>query len=228
MDIILIGGLWLPPSVWDAVLPGLRDAGHNPIVVALPGQGDGRTDATLDDQVDAVLAAVDSAGAPALVVGHSAAATLAWLAADRRPDRVAKVVFIGGMPTAHGELYAPWFEADGDAIPFVGWEAFEGPDSADLTEGQKAEMAASAQPVPVGVAHGIVRYEHADRHATPAVEVCPEFSPDDVRAWLASGDAPELAAIEDLDLVDIDSGHWPMVSRPDELAKVLAEVASDG
>lgn len=225
MDIILIGGLWLPPSVWDAVLPGLRDAGHNPIVVALPGQGDGRTDATLDDQVDAVLAAVDSAGAPALVVGHSAAATLAWLAADRRPDRVAKVVFIGGMPTAHGELYAPWFEADGDAIPFVGWEAFEGPDSADLTEAQKADVTASAQPVPVGVAQGIVRYERADRHATPTVEVCPEFSPDDVRAWLASGDAPELAAIQNLELVDIDSGHWPMVSAPDELARVLAELA---
>ena len=26
MDIILIGGLWLDASAWDAVLPGLRDA----------------------------------------------------------------------------------------------------------------------------------------------------------------------------------------------------------
>lgn len=226
MDIILIGGLWLAPSAWDAVVPGLRAARHTPVTVALPGQGDGAASATLEDQLAAVLEAVDAADAPALVVGHSAAATLAWLAADRRPGRVAKVVFIGGMPTADGERYAPWFEADGEGVPFVGWEAFEAADIADLTAEHRHTIEQDAEPVPLGVAHGVVRYERADRFATPAVEVCPEFSPEDARGWLAGGAAPELAAIEQLELVDIDSGHWPMFSRPDELARVLAACAS--
>ena len=49
--------------------------------IALPGQGDGNAAATLDDQVAAVLASVDACTGPPLVVGHSAAASLAWVAA---------------------------------------------------------------------------------------------------------------------------------------------------
>ena len=30
MDLVLIPGLWLDGSAWDAVLPGLRSAGHTP------------------------------------------------------------------------------------------------------------------------------------------------------------------------------------------------------
>ena len=89
MDILLIGGLWLDGSAWDDVVPQIEALGHRPVPVTLPGQGDGRTDATLDDQVAAVLAAVDAASGRPLVVGHSAACTLAWLAADARPDAVA-------------------------------------------------------------------------------------------------------------------------------------------
>ncbi|MEZ5201955.1 MAG: hypothetical protein R2742_11900 [Micropruina glycogenica] len=53
------------------------------------------------DQTDAVLAAVDAADGPPLVVGHSAAAaSLLWLAADAR--EVAGVVLIGGFPGPDG------------------------------------------------------------------------------------------------------------------------------
>src|SRR5690606_3381547 len=61
MDILLIGGLWLDASAWDRVLPELEARGHHAVPVALPGQGDGNPAATLDDQVAAVVAAVDSA-----------------------------------------------------------------------------------------------------------------------------------------------------------------------
>src|SRR4051812_46667003 len=110
MDILLIGGLWLDGSVWDGVVRALEPLGHRPVPLTLPGQGDGSASATLDDQVAAVLAAVDSASGKPIVVGHSAACTLAWLAADARPERIAKVVLIGGFPSAEGEPYADFFE----------------------------------------------------------------------------------------------------------------------
>jgi hypothetical protein len=47
---------------------------------------------------------------------------------------VAKVVLIGGFPSAHGERYADFFEPTDGMVPFPGWEHFEGPDSADLDE----------------------------------------------------------------------------------------------
>lgn len=226
MDIVLIPGLWLDAAAWDAVLPGLRAAGHNPVALTLPGQGDGAASATLDDQLDAVLAAVDAAGGPALVVGHSAASTLAWLAADRRPERVAAAVFVGGMPSADGEAFAPWFTATDARVPFPGWEPFAGPDSDDLSDEQKRSIEAGAHPVPEGVAQGLVRYQNPSRDALRAVEVCPEFSPQDVRDWIASGEAATLASMTDLELVDLESGHWPMFSQPDALAAILAQIAS--
>ena len=122
MDILLIAGLWLDGSAWDDVVPALEELGHRPVPLTLPGQGDGSTTATLADQVEAVVAAVDAAAGPPLVVGHSAACALAWLAADARPDRVAGVALIGGFPTADGEAYADFLDhVDGaDALPRLG------------------------------------------------------------------------------------------------------------
>ncbi len=45
-----------------------------------------------------MLTAVDAVPGSLMVVGHSAACSPAWTAADRRPGRLAEVVFIGGRP----------------------------------------------------------------------------------------------------------------------------------
>ncbi|HWO67282.1 MAG TPA: alpha/beta hydrolase [Umezawaea sp.] len=223
MDIVLIGGLWLDGSAWQDVVPALEALGHRPVPLTLPGQGDGSTTATLDDQVAAVLAAVDAAPENPLVVGHSAACTLAWLAADARPEKVAKVALIGGFPTTNGKPYADFFDLVDGAMPFPGWDPFEGPDSADLDEAAKRSFAAAAIPVPGGVAKGVVRYTDPRRSTVPVLVVCPEFSPAQAREWIASGDVPELAEAKHVDLVDIDSGHWPMLTAPAELARLLVE-----
>lgn len=225
MDILLIGGLWLDGSVWDAVASTLTSLGHNPVPITLPGQGDGAASATLDDQVAAVLAAVDSTPGKPVVVGHSAASTLAWLAADARPERVAKVVLIGGFPTANGQPYADFFEVKDGAVPFPGWGPFEGADAADLDEQARRSLAAGAIPVPEGVARGVVRLADERRFDVPVVVVCPEFTPAQAREWIAAGDVAELPAAKHLEFVDIDSGHWPMITKSTELAQILDTAA---
>ena len=76
MDIVLIAGMWLDATAWEHVVPELEKQGHRPEALTLPGQGDDNTTATYADQVAAVVAAVDAADGPALVVGHSAACAL--------------------------------------------------------------------------------------------------------------------------------------------------------
>ncbi|MFR9672937.1 alpha/beta fold hydrolase [Streptomyces sp. TR02-1] len=225
MDILLIGGLWLDGSVWGRVASALERLGHRPVPLTLPGQGDGASSATLDDQVTTVVEAVDAASGRCLVVGHSAACTLTWLAADRRPERLAGVVLVGGFPSEHGKPYADFFEMRDGAMPFPGWGPFEGPDSADLDDRARQELAAGAIPVPAEVAQGTVRLTDERRFRVPAVVVCPEFTPAQAREAVEGGDVPELARAERVDYVDLDSGHWPMVSRPEELARLLAGVA---
>lgn len=227
MDIVLVAGLWLDGSAWDAVVPELAALGHRAVPVTLPGQGAEPAEATLDDQVAAVVAAVDSAAGKPMVVGHSAACTLAWLAADARPDRVAKVALVGGFPAAGGQPYAGFFEVTDGVVPFPGWAPFEGPDSADLDEAARERFAAAAIPVPAGVATAVVRLRDERRFDVPVVVVCPEFTPAQAREWIAAGEVPELARAKHVELADLDSGHWPMMSRPAELARILAAAAGE-
>jgi pimeloyl-ACP methyl ester carboxylesterase len=222
MEILLVAGLWLDGSIWTDVGSELEKLGHRPVPLTLPGQGDGSVSATLDDQVAAVLGAVDSAAETPMVVGHSAAGTLAWLAADARPEKVATVVLIGGFPSADGEPYADLFEITDGVMPFPGWGPFDGPDSADLDGEARRTIAAAAIPVPEEVAKGTVRLTDERRFDVPVVLVCPEFTPAQAREWIDAGEVPELAKAKRLELVDIDSGHWPMVSKPAELARLLA------
>ncbi|MGH8981047.1 MAG: alpha/beta fold hydrolase [Acidimicrobiales bacterium] len=226
MDTILVAGLWLDASVWDDVVERLGALGHRPVAVLLPGQGAPPTAAVLGDQLDAVLAAVDASVGPVMVVGHSAAGTLAWLAADARPEKVARVVMIGGFPSADGDTYADFFPVLEGVVPFPGWEPFEGPDAADLDDARRAEIAARAIPVPEGVAKGVVSLGDERRYDVPVTIVCPEFSAAQAREWVETGEVPELARSRRVDYVDIDSGHWPMFTRPAELAALLGGLAN--
>ena len=226
MDIVLIAGMWLDGSAWATVVPELEKLGHRPVPLTLPGQGDGDATATYDDQVAAVLAAVDAADGPVVVVGHSAACALAWVAGDARPDKVAALALVGGMPSADGTTYFGFFEPVDGVVPFPGWEPFEGPDSDDMSAELKADVAAGAIAVPEAVTQGVIRLSDERRYDVPVTMVCPEYSPADAQEWVAAGDIPELAKASRVDYVDIESGHWPMFTRPTELAAILADCAT--
>jgi pimeloyl-ACP methyl ester carboxylesterase len=226
MDILLIAGLWLDGSVWDNVAAQLEARGHRAVPVTLPGQGDGNTSATLADQSAAVVAAVDAAAGRPMVVGHSAACTLVWLAADARPAKIGKVALIGGFPSP-GETYFDGFPVQDGAMPFPGWGEFDGPDSADLDDAAKQAIASAAIPVPEGVTRGVIRLADERRYDVPVVLVCPEFTPAQAREWIERGQVPELAKSKMVSFLDIDSGHWPMISAPAELARLLARAAEE-
>ena len=226
MDIVLIAGLWLPSTVWIDVAGTLDALGHRAAPVALPGVDDGEATATLDDQMRAVLEAVDAADRP-LVVGHSAASTLAWLVADRRPADIAGVVMIGGFPSSDGSLYADFFEVVDGVMAFPGWEPFAGPDSDDLDAAARARIEEVAVAVPEGVARATVELTDDRRFTVPVALICPEFTPGQAKEWIDAGEIPELARAAHVSFVDIDSGHWPMVTRAVELARILHDISQE-
>ncbi|MCC9053441.1 alpha/beta hydrolase [Microbacterium sp. F2E] len=101
MEVILVPGLWLTASSWDPVLPALREAGHTPVPLTLPGVGGTAAetaDITMDDWVAAVAAEIDRHEGPVGLVGHSGGGNVVWGAAAARPDRVARVVFVDTVP----------------------------------------------------------------------------------------------------------------------------------
>jgi pimeloyl-ACP methyl ester carboxylesterase len=227
MDIILIAGLWLDGSTaWTSVLPELEARGHRGVPVTLPGQGDGSTTATLDDQLAAVVAAIDAADGKVVVAGHSAACTLAWQATDARPEKVARVALLGGFPGDDGDKYAAFFDIQDGVMPFPGWEPFEGPDAVDLDDEARQRIADAAIGVPEAVALGIVHLTDERRYDVPVLIVCPEFSPAEAKEAVDSGQVTSLTKAT-LEYVDIDSGHWPMFTKPAELAEILVTATDE-
>jgi len=224
MDILLIAGLWLKRNVWSGTVDVLERLGHSPRAVALPGADDGSSAATLDDQVAAVVAEIDGASRP-MVVGHSAACTLAWIAADRRPSAIASVALIGGFPGGEDRAYADFFPIVDGVMPFPGWEPFEGADAADLDGPARERFASEAVPVPGAVARGRVDLHDERRFDVPVEVICPEFTPEQAKAWVNAGDVPELASARHVSYVDIATGHWPMITQPEALASVLDAAA---
>ena len=100
MDVVLVPGAWLDASSWDAVAPLLEAQGHHVNALTLPGMEGHDADRSavrLADQVAAVVAAIDAATAPVLLVGHSIGSGIAQQALDQGPDRVARIVHVGGF-----------------------------------------------------------------------------------------------------------------------------------
>lgn len=233
MQIVLIAGLWLPRTVWTEVATVLDAAGHTAHPVALPGADSLDRHVALGDQITAVIDAVDHAAdldpqGQVVVVGHSAASALAWVAADHRATKVAHVVMVGGIPVQDGSAYADFFPLVDGVMPFPGWDAFEEADIADLSDEDKSRIEEIAVPAPGGVVQGTVRLTDPARYRVPVTLICPEYDAKDAYAWLEAGEIPELSPVQVLEAVDIATGHWPMLTAPGDLAGLLAAVADAG
>ena len=237
MDIILIPGFWLDASSWDEVIPALRQAGHRVQALTLPGMGSkdaDRSQITLRDHVDAVVEAIDSvnpASGQVVLVGHSGGGAIAHAAADARPGRVARVVYVDSFPLGEGGLINDELPVENGEVPLPDWSLFEKEDLVDLDDDLRAAFRERAIPTPVHVASDRQRLSDERRYDVPATVIACEFSSAQVREWMAQ-DHPamrELARIRDVGYIDLPTGHWPQFTKPAELGQaILASVAPPG
>ena len=104
---VLVHGSWQGAWSWDGVRDHLRARGHRVITPALPGRGDVGEDRSWighDDNVAAVLAALDADGAaPVILAGHSLGGVTISQVADQRPDRVARLIYCAAFVLDDGE-----------------------------------------------------------------------------------------------------------------------------
>jgi pimeloyl-ACP methyl ester carboxylesterase len=104
---VLVHGSWQGAWSWNRVRDRLSGYGHRVITPALPGRGDVSEDRSWighDDNVAAVLAAIDADGGdPVVLAGHSLGGVVISQVADRRPDRVAQLVYCAAFVLEDGE-----------------------------------------------------------------------------------------------------------------------------
>lgn len=233
--IILIAGHWLGAWAWDEVLEHLDNGHTRATALTLPGlDGDDpeRTTRTLDDQSAAVVDLLTRLGVsedhPATIVAHSGANGPVSLVLDRHPELVRRVVWVDSGPAGSGSAFAPDLPAGVEELPLPPFDVLG--QQASL-EGLSAEVLerfrARAVPEPGAVLRQSVELTDEARREVPTTLVCCSIPGAQVLELARAGHPmfAEVAHLRHLDVVDLPTGHWPMWSRPGDLAQIIQAAA---
>jgi pimeloyl-ACP methyl ester carboxylesterase len=226
--IILVPGFWLGAWAWDEVAGTLRADGHDVTAITLPGLESADTDRasiTFQDHVDAICSAVEAAGRPVVLAVHSATGFSGYAASDRMPERIAAMVYVDTAPGL-GAL-DPSFA---DVEKPMDWASVSAEENLDgLTEDQLETFRRRAVPEPGALLReGAVLVNDA-RRDIPSTLICTGFSAREYQSY--AEEHPEwafLAGIPELrntTWIDLPTSHWPMWSRPAELAEIIGGIA---
>jgi pimeloyl-ACP methyl ester carboxylesterase len=226
--IVLVPGFWLGAWAWDDVATALRADGHDVTALTLPGLESAdadRSTITMSDHVDAICKTVRAAGAPVVLAVHSGTGFSGYAASDRVPELIAAMVYVDSAPGI-GPM-DPDF--DGVEMPMPSREDLEADENLDgLSEEQLETFRQRAVPQPGGVLREGAELTNDARRDIPSTIICTGFPSEQVKAyaeehnpaWLGG-----LAELRDLTWIDLPTSHWPMWSRPRELAGIIGDVA---
>ena len=230
--VVLVPGFWLGAWAWDEVVSHLRERGVAALALTLPGLEPDHPDrgsVRLEDQVAAIERALLLAPVRArtVLVAHSGGAVPATVALDRHVDKVDHTVWVDTAPVTDG--YAANPDLVGSEHPLSAQYEDELADGsmAGLSEEQLATFRERAVPQPASSIRDAVSLVDDRRLDVPGTIVCTAFSAADYRSYAEQG-VPFLAGVlryRRLELVDLPTGHWPMWSRPADLADIIARAA---
>ncbi|GII97432.1 alpha/beta fold hydrolase [Sinosporangium siamense] len=241
---VLVPGFWLGGWAWDKVAEVLRADGHTVHAVTLTGLGDKAHLATpetdLDTHIHDIVHVITGEDLhDVILVGHSGAGGLVTGAADRVPERIARVVYIESGPMAAGttqmDNYGPEFKAEiersvaaagGSLFPLPSFEVLEQGDISlvGLGDEERALMRSRATAQPYGTMTQPLTLTGGGEKLPKTLVAC-SIPLEQVRAVIASGH-PFFAVLSspEWDFRELPTGHWPMFSVPEATARVLAGV----
>lgn len=231
---VLVPGAWLGAWAWRRVTPALRAAGHEVFPVTLTALGDrahlgsGATDlSTHARDVVALLEAEELTDV--VLVGHSYAGAVVTVVAGQVPERIAELVYLDAQVPAPG---VSLFDGDPDYRAYLEARAAEAGDPtrmAFLTDDELDQFYGE---------HGLgaedLRWLRAHAvglpMATHTEPVGPGPDPDPVpHTFIRCTGTPGPGLVEPglpgWDYAELATGHWPMVTLPEALTKLLDERA---
>ncbi|MEQ8402027.1 MAG: alpha/beta fold hydrolase [Silicimonas sp.] len=238
---VLVHGAFQSAVVWDEVAETLRSEGHNAIAVDLPGRnavGVAAQTVTLQDYIEATRAVVEAASEPVILVGHSFGGITVSGVAEAVPDQVDLLVYVAAYLPQSGESMETLALSDADnaftAETFVIAEDYS--HATILDTDQVRVFAADATPEQAAALRASMVREPLPPIGTPVMLTDERIGsvPSAYIRTLKDGTvSPELQTqmIERAEVEtvrDLPSGHAPYLTRPDNLARLLMDIAEVG
>jgi pimeloyl-ACP methyl ester carboxylesterase len=239
---VLIGGAWIGAWVWRDVTRELRAKGHDVYPLSLTGLAErvhlGNADVNLTTHITDVINLIDFEDLDDVVlVCHSYSGIVTPGVADRIPERLSRLVYVDTAPLPNGtsmiDLNSPSgqaeirqtveHEGEGWKFPVPSFEELSKSSSlTGLGDAERARFRAKAVAHPFG---SFTEPLKLTRETPPAI---PQYAIacDNFRELLDAGN-PMLDFLKgpgwSIEL--LDTGHWPMLSKPIELAAILDRIS---
>jgi pimeloyl-ACP methyl ester carboxylesterase len=246
---VLVGGAWLGSWCWQPIARRLRDNGHDAYPLTLTGLGERAHLASpridLDTHITDVVNLIEFEDLHDVVLlGHSYAGLVVTGAADRVPERVRELVYLDTGPLPNGTALIETFPpearrhierqveelGDGWRLPMPPWDELAQQASLEgLGDDQLRLLRSRAVAQPFGTYTQPLRLENPAREELPKLGILCSFSLDQAQEMIASGN-PLFRGLAGPEwrFVELPTGHWPMFSRPEDLAELLLDLPSEG
>lgn len=223
---VLVPGAWLGSWAWRRVAPLLERGGSAVYPLTLTGMGDRVHLATpqvgLETAVQDVINAIVYEDLEDVVLaGHSFAGKVVAAVADRMPERIGTLLFVdayrpANVRTPQGDFSAEGWPTLGEPWRIPLTEEILGSIGKDLQGADREWMMSKVTPWLMRYAADPVTLSGKCDSVKKAYILCTGGG-DNVEAILKEGLDGEHRVLE--------SGHWPMITQPAELARAMLELA---
>lgn len=221
LSIVLVHGLWADGSCWNDIIPALQADGHEVVAVQNPLT-------SLADDVAATARALARVAGPTLLVGHSWGGFVISEAGNHA--QVAGLVYVAALAPDAGETVVDLL---GRTAPTPLGQYFE-QEQGHIWLSEEGVRQAFAADVPAAVAARLYATQTAPSAAVlgeqlshPAWKSKPSWF---VVARHDQAVHPDLQRLEaermGATTVEVDTSHVPMISRPDEVLRVIRAAAA--
>jgi pimeloyl-ACP methyl ester carboxylesterase len=233
---VLVHGAFQAPYAWQFVKTKLEAAGNKVVVVELPGHGQDQTvpkTISIKTYTDKVVSVITAIKEPVVLVGHSLGGAIITAVADSIPNHVEKLVYLAGFVPANNQSIFDLTSMDPNSqfgpalIPSADGVTVSIPNdkimqvfAQDGNEQVNKLLRDNNRPEPIAPQADKIFLKNPAFAAVPKYYI---YTNQD-HAITIDLQKKMVAAAGIKNVFAVESGHCPMLTKPDEITGFLLQI----